>query len=180
MNGHLTDDLSPVKTNGSLIKQEPIELLNNLKLESNDSPKTSDETNDVKPSRESLHDLKPCTSGSSETDEKDAPPPLKSPTKTTSKNGFSFACPHTRKFFASTFSKLPAKSHSNKDMDFLNEIIIDEFSLLVFHSIDDYKVGFVGWWCLYWYFRSLKPRRMLWLPNIRKRRLRKRPWKRPC
>lgn len=52
----------------------------------------------------------------------------------------SYLCPRSRQYFASEFPNLPKKRHQDKQ-DLLKEIIIDEFSLLLFSSTDDYNVS---------------------------------------
>uniref|UniRef100_A0A914DPN7 Uncharacterized protein n=1 Tax=Acrobeloides nanus TaxID=290746 RepID=A0A914DPN7_9BILA len=140
MNGHI-NELSSC-TNGSRVKTEPIDSLKKLTLDSDNTSKTldSNDADETKPSIEDLCELKPSTSSLSDVSETRSQSPLKSPTKTSSAKGSSYTCPHTKKFLSTAFPKLPAKSLSDKELDLLNEIIIDEFSLLVFRSLDDYKV----------------------------------------
>lgn len=52
----------------------------------------------------------------------------------------SYLCPRSRQYFASEFPNLPQKRHQD-EQDLLKEIIIDEFSLLLFKSIEDYNVS---------------------------------------
>lgn len=52
----------------------------------------------------------------------------------------SYLCPRSRQYFATEFPNLPQKRHQD-DQDLIKEIIIDEFSLLLFYSIEDYNVS---------------------------------------
>ncbi|KAI1731829.1 reticulocyte binding-like protein 2b [Ditylenchus destructor] len=52
----------------------------------------------------------------------------------------SYLCPRAKQYVASRFPKLPQKRPSNENEDFVKEIIIDEFSLLLFSSLEDYNV----------------------------------------
>lgn len=55
----------------------------------------------------------------------------------------SYLCPRTQQFFAKHYPNLPQKRPSDENTPLINEIIIDEFSLLLFHSLDDYNVTFI-------------------------------------
>lgn len=50
-------------------------------------------------------------------------------------------CPNGKKCFADRYPHLTVKSTSKPAEELLEEIIVDEFSLILFNSIDDFKVG---------------------------------------
>lgn len=56
-----------------------------------------------------------------------------------------YLCPYSRQYITSTYPTLPAITVSGGEntidgMEFVKEIVVDEFSMLLFHSPDDYKV----------------------------------------
>uniref|UniRef100_A0A915D3V6 Uncharacterized protein n=1 Tax=Ditylenchus dipsaci TaxID=166011 RepID=A0A915D3V6_9BILA len=51
-----------------------------------------------------------------------------------------FLCPHSRQYIACQFPSLPLKRPSNPEEDLVKEIVIDEFSLLLFASLEDYNL----------------------------------------
>ncbi|KAI6176985.1 Reticulocyte binding-like protein 2b [Aphelenchoides bicaudatus] len=57
----------------------------------------------------------------------------------TSPTNPSTMCPNSKKCFADRYPRLATKSTTLPDEDLLEEIIVDEFSLILFNSIDDFK-----------------------------------------
>lgn len=50
------------------------------------------------------------------------------------------SCPFSEEYIATSFPNLPAKSRQDAEADFVKELIIDGFSLLMFKAAGDYKV----------------------------------------
>jgi hypothetical protein len=50
------------------------------------------------------------------------------------------ACPNSKKYFSERHPTLTTKSVVDTNQDLFEELIVDEFSLIFFNSIDDYKV----------------------------------------
>lgn len=51
-------------------------------------------------------------------------------------------CPNSKKCFSDRYPELKTKSMIDQNQDLLEEMIVDEFSLILFNSIDDYKASF--------------------------------------
>lgn len=52
----------------------------------------------------------------------------------------SMTCPNTKKCYSERYPKLVTKSVSNPEEDLIEEMIVDGFSLILFNSIEDFKV----------------------------------------
>jgi hypothetical protein len=52
-------------------------------------------------------------------------------------------CPNSKKCFADRHPTLPTKCAKQPDVDLFEEMIVDEFSLILFGTLDDYKVLFL-------------------------------------
>ncbi|KAI6240932.1 hypothetical protein M3Y99_00402300 [Aphelenchoides fujianensis] len=49
-------------------------------------------------------------------------------------------CPNTQKCFTERYPNLPAKSLSDPKVDLLDEMVVDDYSLILFNSYTDYKI----------------------------------------